>query len=338
MKYLIDYPNWPTLSRKVYYEIDLSWIKDLKINIQNKVVEYNKQFSTFLITGMGGSGIVGDIVRDVFNTYFPDYEIIISKTFELPGYVCRKINDVLAIAVSYSGNTIETIKVFEKCLNLGIPIIGVSTNGKLEQYCSKYKIPFIKIPKVTAPRYGLPVLLYTTLNILKQYIPEIDKFIDDSIKVQEIANNQLNRVNEIASKLINKIPIVYIPQQIQSIGIRFKNDLNENAKHPAIIAIIPESEHNDLAIHMIKQEYLEVITISSNCLSSEYQQHINAVKKVLENYNVKYIDINLLGNNLLSNIMHGVTLLGLVSLKLAELKNVDPIKIEPIDLIKKFIS
>ncbi len=332
----IDYPRWSELAERAF-RIDISIPE--RLSVESRELVYSKKFKGIVISGMGGSGIAGDIVRDSVQEYL-NIPIIVNKDLKLPTYVD---NDYLVIAISYSGNTRETIRCYEYCIKNGIPVVSISTGGKLRELAEKYKTPHITIEKVTAPRYGLPCLLYSTLRVIGKILNIEDKISDiaeDSINyIRKAVEDYDRKFKRLCEHLLNKYVMIYTPSPLSSLGIRFKNDMNENAKQPVTVCIIPESEHNDLAIHVRDFPNLEIMIVKSRTLlNTEYNVHIEALCKVLEEYNRKYVTIELEGSNILSEIMYGITGLGMLTIDLAKLAGIDPVKIEAIDRVKKYVT
>ncbi len=327
----IDYPRWPDLARE-----------SLKVAVPDvgKLVQ-SDEVEGIVISGMGGSGIVGDIVRDYLFSIDFSKPIIVVKDTKLPPFVNRKY---LVLTISYSGNTTETIKCFEECIRKNIPVIAISTGGKLETLAKENNAPHVKVPKATAPRYGLPNLLYPTLKILQQLDEKlrdrISRDIEDSVtSIKNAIESYLSDYRDLVDKFVNNTVMVYVPNPLISIGIRFKNDMNENAKQPVIVCPVPESEHNDLAIHVRKFENIRILVIESKLLeSTDYGKHIAAIKNVLNEYNQEFTTIKLEGRSILSEILYGITLLGMLTVDVAHRVGVDPVKIEAIDKVKKYIS
>ena len=339
MNEYIDYPRWPQLAREALSR-QLN-IERRKYTVNDKVIDYDVEFRGYVIAGMGGSGVVGDILADYLSPLIRK-PIIVVKDLELPYYIDQ---NYLVVSISYSGNTSETISCYLECIHRAIPVIAVSTGGKLRELAQKYGLPHVEVPKATAPRYALPGLLYATLNIIALFESEhADRIVRDaksSIEDIEHALEEYDDIREIASKLCNKHVVTFVPRPISSIGFRFKNDMNENAKQIVTVCTIPESEHNDIAAFVRRQPDIEVMIIRSitvENLNLGYQRHVEAVKKVLEEYGYQPIEYRIHGSNILGEIMYGVTQLGMLSLDVARLLGVDPVKIEAIDKVKKYVS
>ncbi|MDE1846862.1 MAG: SIS domain-containing protein, partial [Candidatus Micrarchaeota archaeon] len=102
------------------------------------------------ITGMGGSGIVGEVAKHI-----TDMNIVFSK---LP--VEEKFDWV--VAVSYSGNTMETIHTVNVMKKLGNRIIAVTSGGELEKLGDRV----VKLPTGMIPRDAFPYMLSSVLAVI----------------------------------------------------------------------------------------------------------------------------------------------------------------------------
>ena len=78
----------------------------------------------FLLCGMGGSHLQGDILQ-MLN---PALDFLVYSDYGLPKNIEK---DRLIIASSYSGNTEETISAFKEAVERGFPLVASSIGGKL---------------------------------------------------------------------------------------------------------------------------------------------------------------------------------------------------------------
>jgi len=326
---LIDYPRWPSLARESILNVPAD-IRNVKVNIDGRVIDYSGEVDSVVITGMGGSGVVGDIVSDLCWFWDCKVPIIVSKNMRLP----RRLSKPLVIAISYSGNTAETIMSANEALSRGYPIIGVTTGGKLSTILSNKGVPVVLVPKASAPRYGLPSLLYPTLIILERFgIASVANELESGISGMERALKAIDEAERLAGELLNAIPIIWVSESRRGVGIRFKNDLNENAKYFAIVSIIPEGAHNDIAAVTTKQVGLRHIAIMG---PNDYEgRYLETLLDVVSSFGAKPLVVKLEGSTPLESEMYGVTFLGITTLVLAHLLNVEPVSTLPIDRLKE---
>ena len=77
------------------------------------------EYDSILVVGMGGSAVGGLLLRDwLYDTL--RISITVNRDYHLPAWVNEK---TLVYAVSYSGNTEETISQFNEALEKGCTII-----------------------------------------------------------------------------------------------------------------------------------------------------------------------------------------------------------------------
>ncbi len=339
MSEYIDYPKWPQLAREALTQkLD---IERKKYVVEDKVLDYTIDFEGYVIAGMGGSGIVGDILSDYLTSLIRK-PIVVVKDLEVPRYVDQRY---LVLAISYSGNTSETVLCYLECVHRAIPVISLSTGGKLHELSQRFGLPHVTVPKATAPRYALPGLLYAALNVITlfeyNYADRIIRDAKSSIEDIERALEEYERVKGLASNLASKHIVVFVPKPVSSVGLRFKNDVNENAKQLVTVCTLPESEHNDIAAFVLKHDNIATLIIRSNIVENinlNYKKHVEAVKRVLEEYGYAPVEYRLQGSNLLGEVMYGITQLGMLSLDMARSIGVDPVKIEAIDKVKRYVG
>ena len=89
MSEYIDYPRWPQLAREALrQQLD---VKRDKYNVNGRVLDYSRDFVGYVVTGMGGSGIVGDILLDYLSIMLRK-PIIVVKDLELPPYIDERLS------------------------------------------------------------------------------------------------------------------------------------------------------------------------------------------------------------------------------------------------------
>src|SRR6185369_8414174 len=76
----------------------------------------------------------------------------VTKGYDIPAYVNEK---TLFIAASVSGNTEETLSSIAQAEAKGAYIVVIASGGKLAEIAKAKNYPFIELPKVMPPRYGM---------------------------------------------------------------------------------------------------------------------------------------------------------------------------------------
>lgn len=229
---------------KTMREIILNSPKQFEQGVERaKDVKVEGKFSNIVICGMGGSALPGNILT----TYLPSLELPVyqHRTYGLPPQTTARS---LVVAISYSGNTEETISAYQKAIERGFKVAAIATGGKLKEIADQNNLPIALIPKgAVQPRFSLGYQSAALLKILAN-----SGVIED--KTQEIleAANSLRPIEleekgkGLAKKLVNKIPIVYGSSRLRSLARIWKIKFNENSKIMAFWNYFPELNHNEM--------------------------------------------------------------------------------------------
>ena len=122
------------------------------------------KIDNIVISGMGGSAIYGNILQELFRDRI-DITIYVNRQYDLPKWANK---NTLVISQSYSGNTEETLSAFKHACQKHCKIIAISSGGKLEEFCEKREIPFIKIPSGIQPRAATGYILFSAIYALRK--------------------------------------------------------------------------------------------------------------------------------------------------------------------------
>ena len=179
--------------------------------------------------------------------------VLVSRDYRLPGFVGR---DSLVLAVSYSGNTEETISAFEDARAKGAQIAVVTTGGQLGSLAEKAGIPLITIPAGLPPRSALGYL-FSPLALIVEKIGLADSMMyelrETTAVLKEIREeiyadepDEANPALKLARELKDCIPVIWAAgSDLEVAAMRWKGQINENAKAPAYYNRFPELNHNE---------------------------------------------------------------------------------------------
>jgi glucose/mannose-6-phosphate isomerase len=203
-----------------------------------------EQFKNIIIAGMGGSGIGGQLVRNIFASSAP-IPIITVAGYELPAFASK---DTLLILGSYSGNTEETINILEQGVQRGSSMIGLTSGGKLKEKCEEHQIKCYLLQDGFQPRMALGFSLTFLLLILGELTSrEVKTDIEEAIAKIDSDNELINYATQIFEQIKTKATtkfIIITDNDYEALGIRFAQQIQENAKHEAFVHALPEMNHN----------------------------------------------------------------------------------------------
>ncbi len=241
---LIDPGNLFEVLRDSYKQIEHAWHRTVDLGVCKK-----NAMRSILVSGMGGSAISGDVVRNFLQEELK-LPFFVNRGYGLPPWVD---GSTLVILSSYSGNTEETISVFRKAMNTGANIICLTTGGIIKELAREGGFPVIDLQPGFQPRYALYNSFFSLLKILQELsiIPSQDGVINQVIRdMQEQGTfyvKEGNPAQGIAERIGDKVPVVYtVADSTDSLGMRFKGQLNENSKIHAFHNILPEMNHNEI--------------------------------------------------------------------------------------------
>jgi len=315
------------------------------LRISRKVsINYGKP-ERILVTGMGGSAIVGDILRTWLSDYLP-IPISVSRDYHLPAYAN---NRTLVFAVSYSGNTEETLSSLMEAVQRRCMIIGISSGGALQKFCQKLKMPFVKLPENMPSRAAIPYLFFPLaiaiekIGALKSIRGEIAeslsvlKQIREEIKPEAPAHR--NIAKQMALQIKGTAPVIYGFGSFESVALRIKTQFNENSKVPANCGVFPELNHNEIVGWGGPSELTKIfsiILIRDSNEPPEITARIDLTKKlVLKGKVGKILELYAKGQSKLAKMLSTMYVGDFASIYLAILYEVDPTEIEVITRMKE---
>jgi len=313
---MIDvYRSWPEHAEESYNSSD-------KVDIK---------FNDILVSGMGGSGIIANILYGL-----TDHEIFVAKGYFLPKKIAK---DTLVICNSASGNTIETLTLLKTAHKAGCKIIAFSSGGKIEQYCKNNKIAFNKYKMLNSPRTSLVFSLYTILGSLSKSLGLPEKQVTESIsnlkKTRDVifSTDKENNPSVNLAQFMSKTPICYYSPLLLPAALRFKNDIQENCKKHAMIEEIAEACHNSINAWE-RPSNISPILFRKDDDHTLIKKQFNVVIEYLESKKVPYLEVFAPKGNLLNALINPMYHMGYATILRAISDGVDPTDIPAIRFIK----
>jgi len=304
----------------------------------------NRDVSRIFIAGMGGSAIAGEIVVRW------SAENLMTSVQVIRDYEVRNLqtNDMV-ICTSYSGNTEETLSVFTQAKKIGTPIVGISSGGKLQNFCEQSNIPYFQIPSGFAPRAALGHSLVTLAGILVRIVPDFIQLyqklgsaiemIEENIFQWSNLNNTDNLAVEIAKFFGAGIPIIYTEAGLwESVGTRWRGQISENAIVLAYSSAIPEMNHNEIVGYDTTNDHkmqFRSLIIKTENTHPRIVARMNFMEKMLGSQG-KLITIS--GQHPFLALLSSFQLADFVSFYLAIIRRVDPSPVVIIEALKKELA
>ncbi len=296
------------------------------------------------IAGMGGSGIAGEVfaawVAD--RSRIPIHPI---HAYRLPSYA--KAGDFL-IAVSYSGETEETLAATAEGIKLGCRLIAVTSGGSLADLAREKGIPLIEVPRGLPPRYAFGYFFGILPSVGSEWVygdlrGELERAmvhlrdLRDHLKPESPLKR--NRAKLLATRLKDRTPIVYGAPPFDAIAKRWSSQFNENAKMLAFSSALPEADHNEIVgwtLDASARRFAPVLLRDAD-ETPEMHRRLDATAVMFARH-TKVEQVRDEDDQLLGRILGTLFLGDFVSLYLAALRKVDPAPMAPITELKARLS
>jgi glucose/mannose-6-phosphate isomerase len=207
-----------------------------------------------LVTGMGGSGIAGDVLSAVCGPGCP-VQVLSVHDYTLPGWAGAAD---LVIAVSCSGSTEETLSVAQEAMRRGCRIAAAGAVGSpLADLAARAHAPFVPVASVGMPRSTLWGLSIPLIGIAQRLglgeigpstYEETARLLEDvSHRCRPSSDSFVNPAKILAAELAGCLPMIWGTSPLTGVvAYRFACQLSENAKRPALPGVLPEANHNQV--------------------------------------------------------------------------------------------
>ena len=312
--------------------------QSISISNSTSLIPFEGKINNVLICGLGGSGIGGTIISQVFanNSCCP---IVINKDYKIPAFVNQ---NTLVIACSYSGNTEESLEMLAQAESKNAVIACITSGGKLLEIVRQKKHNHIVIPGGYPPRAAFGLAFPPLFFLLAHYKITTDDYIpqfNNAVKIIDAEEgNMVAEAIMITEKLFNKIPVIYADANYEGVAVRFRQQINENAKMLCWHHAIPEMNHNELVGWTTKNENLAVVLFRNDDDYFRTQKRMEINKTVISKYTSTIVEIYSKGNSRLEKALYLIHLGDWISYLLAEKKGIDVTEVDVITNLKNELA
>jgi glucose/mannose-6-phosphate isomerase len=313
-------------------------------------------FKSLVFVGMGGSAIGGDLLRCTLQAYNVDtFSVAVSRSYSPPMGITA---DTAMIFSSYSGSTEETLSSFEAARKKTKRLMCISTGGDLSALAKKHSIPSITIPSGMQPRCAVAYSFFPMLSALlehdalgKKAAAELSKGIKETIalmeekaKIYSLPSARSNPAFSVAEDLCHTIPVIYSSPLMEGVNLRWRGQIQENAKHVAFGNIVPEMNHNEINGWLQPTGAATPKNLFTAILLRHTHEHerialrFEAMKPILKARTKALIEIPAEGSSFLAQMFMLLYFGDWMSYWLALLNGLDPTTIDDITALKQAMS
>lgn len=297
-----------------------------------------------VVAGMGGSGVSGTLLEELARGESP-VPIVVVKDYTLPAFVDRH---TLVIAVSYSGQTEETLSVARQALRLRATLWTLSSGGALANASRAGRGRHQEIPGGRQPRAALPLLLGATVAIARRAgltrqrlsaaegrsLRRVRAALDPDVPTSK------NPAKRFAHALHDKFPVWYAAAPLVGVAHRGRAQANENSKQIARHDQLPEGNHNDLvawdAVSDGRAYFVGLLR--SDHEPTPVRRRFGFLQRRLESRGVATDEYRTHPGRPLSTVLEGLLFVDYVSVYAAILRGVDPTPVTVIDELKRHLA
>jgi len=307
---------------------------------ENISVTAKGQYRNIVIAGMGGSGIGADFVVEYLKL---DANIPVSvvKSYKLPNFVNEH---TLVVVSSFSGNTEEVLYFFNEVIQTDAKVICLTSGGVLQEKALETNLDVVSLPNDE----NMPPRACFGYSFVQQMVVFIKLGFIKSIRLQELKDavsmlkEQQSTIKQIAyataSQVVNKLITIYTCEDFAPVGLRLRQQINENAKLLAISNVFPEMNHNEL-VGWTKQGIDFAVIYLKHSLGFERNlMRMDISKTILDKVATSFFEIECTGDSLLGQMLYGAHFSDWLSVALAELRDVDAVEVDSIDFLKQNLA
>jgi glucose/mannose-6-phosphate isomerase len=297
-----------------------------------------------VVTGMGGSSISGDLLQSYLQADCR-IPIVVNRHYGLPAFVGP---ETLVCAVSYSGNTEETLSAFGEARARGARLLAVTSGGQLAQRADEWRVACVRVAESLPPRTTLGYLFTPMLVTLARLglIADQRGPLAEAIEVLRELGAQYrpgietfrNLPKALARDLHGKFPVVYGVQAFSDVvAYRWRTQLNENSKVLASHQAFPELNHNEVVGWqgpLSGTPDVWVVLLRDSQELGRIAQQIDITKAFLQERAAGITEVWSQGHSRLARLLSLLYTGDFTSYYLALLRGVDPKPVAAIDRLK----
>jgi glucose/mannose-6-phosphate isomerase len=298
-----------------------------------------------VVLGMGGSGVAGDVIAAVAGPFMP-VPVTVAKGYEAPASVG---DGTLCFAISYSGDTEETVEAAQAAAAAGARMVVLSTGGELAELASGWGAPHIVLPDCPMPRAGIGSVSIPPLIVLERIglFPGAHEYVSDAVLQMQRRRDKLivdgGPAQQLALAIDRTIPIAYGGDALGGVAAyRFKCQVNENAKAPAFAAALPEMAHNEICgwgqHGDVTRQVMTVVRFRHDFEHPQVARRFDLTFDILDEVVHGVVDITAEGDGALAQLFDLILQGDFVSLHLAAEAGVDPGPIPVLTALKEALA
>ncbi len=291
-----------------------------QIGFTSKFKSDHSSSTCIVISGMGGSGVAGRIFAEMYSAK----PVIVVDSYELPEFVNKSY---FFVAVSYSGNTEETLNTVREAKKRGIQIHSITTGGELESLSDEC----INVPKGLQPREAIGYLLMPLVN---SFLDINNEEIEKTLKLLDALESNSSPTWNLAQKITDsgKIPYILSWEPFKAMSYRFKTQFNENSKMFAVSHTLSEQNHNELVPLLMNEEMSSKFFFI--VIEGAESRNTNRLELVEKGSGLSFVHIVPKGDSQFQKLFYLLHFIDFVTVQAAVNRSIDPEDVKVLENLK----
>jgi glucose/mannose-6-phosphate isomerase len=296
-----------------------------------------------IVAGMGGSAIAGDFLQALCYAE-SETPVTVVRGYNLPRWAGPR---TLVVACSHSGNTEETLAIYEQARQRGCKLAATTTGGSIKALATAAGVPLLAYDFYPEPRsaFGHSFLRLLAIARAAGFLEVTEARIQAAIAEIEsmqpaLSEDVLESSNEakaMAARLHGKLGVIIGGEFLAPVARRWKTQLNENADCWAIWDELPELHHNTVVGLNLAEgtaKSVHAVILEHAGLSDRVRLRCQITADLFEMRGISYERQDVGGADSLAAMLRSVYFGSMVSYYLALLNGVHPSEIDNINYLK----
>ena len=313
------------------------------------IKKLDREIHNIVFAGLGGSAIGADIIKMYLQNELK-LPVTVCRNYTLPVFIGK---DTLLFCSSYSGNTEETLSLFNDGLKKGALIITMGSGGKLKELSIKNGLNHIVIPSGFPPRTALGYMsisvlaVFSKLGIIKDKENDVKKLCSALVDLRdkEIGIDiplDKNISKKFASELYGKFCVIYgTSDSSEAVAVRWRGQIAENSKSLSSSHVFPEMNHNEIVGWEFPKDTLKdlkVVMLRDANDHSRTKLRMDISRAVIQKSGAEIFEFERKDVSFLARIYSLIYIGDFVSFYLAILNDIDPTPVKQVDYLKSQLA
>jgi len=303
----------------------------------------SRQPDHLVIAATGGSAAAGDIVAGLAAAT-SEIPVCVVRGRQLPNFVGER---TLVVAVSCSGNTAETLALYDDAWRRDASLLAITRGGRLAERAADDGIPVWAFTTDAPPRAAVAHILAPLLRILERLglFVVTTPVVDAAAQLCSRYAAQLapgipadrNPVRAAAEAVAGRVPLVLACARLAPVAERARNQLAENAKTLAAAAILPEAAHN-IVVGFDAAAAGRWSIVALAAAGDPAAPYLEAVADLAAGRGIPWLPLEVPGSDPFEQVLAGLVAVDALSCHLAMVRGIDPLPIPEIETIRARVA